>query len=84
MFLWITLPEHIDTDELLNVALEKGVTFAPGSGFYPDGRGHDSLRVAFCFEEPQNLREAIKRLAEVIEQRLGLYRAFVRAGVLEE
>ncbi len=82
LFIWITVPEHIDTDELLNVALEQGVTFAPGSGFYPDGRGHDSMRVAFSFEEPERLREAVQRLAPVIEERLELYRAFVDAGVI--
>lgn len=84
LFLWITVPKCIDTDQLLNVALERGITFAPGSSFYPDGRGHDSLRVAFCFEEPEKLREAIRRLGEVIEEQLALYRAFVKAGVLEE
>ncbi len=82
LFIWITLPEHINTDELLNVALENGVTFAPGSGFYPDGRGRNSMRVAFCFEEPEQLREAVRRLAAVIEQRMELYRAFVAAGVM--
>lgn len=84
LFLWITVPRCIDTDQLLNVALERGITFAPGSSFYPDGRGHDSMRVAFCFEEPAALREAIRRLGEVIEGQLELYRAFVKAGVLEE
>ena len=84
LFLWITVPSCIDTDQLINVALERGVVFAPGSSFYPDGRGHDSFRVAFCFEEPENLREAIRRLAQVIEEQLELYRAFVKAGVFEE
>ena len=84
LFIWVSVPKCIDTDELLNLALERGVTFAPGSSFYPDGRGHDSMRMAFCFEEPDALHEAIRRLAEVINERLELYRAFVKAGVLEE
>jgi 2-aminoadipate transaminase len=84
LFIWVTVPKCIDTDELLNLALERGITFAPGSSFYPDGRGHDSMRMAFCFEEPEQLHEAIRRLAEVINERLELYRAFVKAGVLEE
>ena len=83
LFLWITVPKCIDTDQLINVALERGVVFAPGSSFFPDGRGHDSFRVAFCFESPENLREAVRRLAEVIEEQLELYRAFVKAGVLD-
>jgi 2-aminoadipate transaminase len=41
------------------------------------------MRIAFCYEEPQNLREAIRRLAEVIEERLALCRAFIAAGMLK-
>ena len=84
LFIWVNVPKCIDTDQLMNVALDAGVTFAPGSGFYPDGRGHDALRMAFCFEEPQQLHEAISRLAECIDERLELYRAFVKAGAIEE
>lgn len=82
-FVWVTLPEYVDTDSMLAVALERGVTYSPGSGFYPDGTsGKNSMRLAFCFESPENLREAIRRLAEVIEDRLELYRAFLEAGAI--
>ncbi|MCQ2752399.1 MAG: PLP-dependent aminotransferase family protein [Coriobacteriales bacterium] len=84
LFIWVMLPSFINTDELLNVALDNGVTFAPGSGFYPGGHAKSSFRMAFCFEEPKNLDIAVKRLADVINERLDLYRAFVKAGVLKE
>jgi 2-aminoadipate transaminase len=85
-FVWVTLPAYVDTPQLLSVALEAGVTFVPGDGCYPSssGRGHNAMRVAFCYEEPAQLREAIRRLALVIEERLELYRAFINAGVLKE
>lgn len=82
-FVWVTLPEYVDTDSMLSVALEHGVTYTPGSGFYPSGtEGKNSMRLAFCYETPENLREAIRRLADVIEDRLELYRAFLDAGAL--
>ena len=82
-FVWVTLPEYVDTDSMLSVALEQGVTYTPGSGFYPDGvRGENSMRIAFCFETPENIREAIRRLANVIEDRLEMYRAFLDAGAI--
>lgn len=82
-FVWVTLPEYVDTDSMLSVALEQGVTYTPGSGFYPDGaRGKNSMRIAFCFETPENIREAIRRLANVIEDRLEMYRAFLDAGAI--
>ncbi len=84
LFVWVTLPDYVDTPQLLSVALEKGVTFVPGDGCYPGGSGlgRNALRIAFCYEEPENIREAVRRLGEVIEERLELYRAFIDAGVL--
>lgn len=82
-FVWVTLPEYVDTASMLSVALDAGVTYTPGDGFYPDGeRGKNSMRLAFCYESPENIREAIHRLALVIEERLELYRAFLEAGAL--
>ena len=40
------------------------------------------MRIAFCFESPENLTEAVKRLANVINERLELYRAFIDAGAI--
>jgi 2-aminoadipate transaminase len=83
-FIWVTLPQYVDTPQMLSVALEKGVTFVPGDGCYPakSGKGRNSMRIAFCYEEPEKLREAIRRLSLVIEDRLELYRAFITAGFL--
>lgn len=82
-FVWATLPDYVDTSSMLAVALDAGVTYTPGDGFYPDGlRGKNSMRLAFCYESPDNIREAIRRLALVIEERLELYRAFLEAGAL--
>ncbi len=84
LFVWVTLPEYVDTPQLLSVALEKGVTFVPGDGCYPggSGMGRNAMRIAFCFEEPESIREAIRRLGAVIDERLELYRAFITAGAL--
>jgi 2-aminoadipate transaminase len=84
-FVWVTLPEYMDADQMLSVALEKGVTFVPGSGCYPatSGKGKNAMRIAFCYEEPEKIQEAIQRLAAVIEDRLALYRAFIQAGAIQ-
>ncbi|MCH4221672.1 MAG: PLP-dependent aminotransferase family protein [Eggerthellaceae bacterium] len=82
-FVWATLPDYVDTSSMLPVALEAGVTYTPGDGFFPDGvSGKNSMRLAFCYESPEHIREAIRRLALVIEDRLELYRAFLEAGAL--
>ncbi len=40
------------------------------------------MRLAFCYAEPEAIDEGIRRLAEVVEDRLELYRAFIDAGAL--
>lgn len=83
-FVWITLPDYVDTGSMLAEALDAGVTYCPGDSFYPDGkRGKNCLRVNFSYESPENLTEAIRRLAAVIEERLELYRVFLEAGALK-
>jgi 2-aminoadipate transaminase len=81
-FVWVTLPAHLDTKALLAEAVERGVTFVPGSDFYPDGRGANCLRLAFCYETPEQIAEGVRRIAEVLEDKLELYRAFVAAGAV--
>ena len=77
-------PPYVDCATMLAEAVEHGVTFAPGDGFYPDGRGTNCMRLAFCYAEPEAITEGIRRLAEVLEDRLELYRAFIAAGALPD
>ena len=81
-FVWVTLPAHLDTKPLLAEAVERGVTFVPGSDFYPAGEGSNSLRLAFCYEEPAQIAEGVRRIAEVLEDKLALYHSFVQAGAV--
>ncbi|HZL04275.1 MAG TPA: PLP-dependent aminotransferase family protein, partial [Coriobacteriia bacterium] len=83
-FVWVELPSSIDTTSLLAEAVERGVTYVPGDAFFPDGSGCNCMRLAFCFAEPERIREGVRRLAEVLEDRLELYRAFARAGALPD
>ena len=84
-FVWVTLPHYVDTGSMLADALDHGVIYTPGDGFYPDGKqGRNCMRIAFCYEDPENITEAIRRLAEVINDRLELYRAFIAAGAIKE
>jgi 2-aminoadipate transaminase len=40
------------------------------------------MRLAFCYEHPEQIAEGVRRIAEVIDDKLELYRAFVAAGVV--
>lgn len=83
-FVWVTLPAYVDAESMLSEALEAGVTYVPGTGFFPDGvTGRNCMRINFSYESPERIEEAVKRLAGVIEARLELYRAFIEAGALK-
>ncbi len=81
-FVWVELPEFLDANAMLAEAVENGVTFVPGDGFFPDERGCNCMRLAFCYASPDDIREGVARLASVLEDRLELYRAFIAAGAI--
>ena len=66
MFLWLTLPETMDSSELLKDALAQGIAFVPGAAFYPDDRKFNTLRLNFTACEPATIRDGIARLAKLI------------------
>ncbi len=83
LFVWVTLPAYVDTGSMLAEALDAGVTYVPGDSFFPEGSGgKNCMRINFSFESPENITEAIRRLASVIEKRLELYRVFLEAGAI--
>jgi 2-aminoadipate transaminase len=70
MFLMLTVPEQLDTAQLLPKALKEGVAFVPGVEFYPDGSVHHTMRLNFTRHKEEEIREGILRLARVIQQSL--------------
>lgn len=65
MFLWVTCPEYVDTNELMREALLRKVLFVPGRDFFPDASGQRFMRLNFSNATPEQIREGIQRLAEV-------------------
>jgi 2-aminoadipate transaminase len=65
-FLWVTLPEGLDTDAMLPEATDRGVIFLPSSWFYPDHSWTRSMRLNFASQPEDRIYEAMRRLAETI------------------
>lgn len=75
-YIWVTLPEYLDTTDLLALAVEEEkVAFVPGAGAYTDGRGKNQMRLAFCAVPEDRIEEGIKRLGKVIKNQMALYKA---------
>ena len=69
MFLWITLPEGMDADEMFKDAIERNVAYVVGSAFHPAGGGHNTMRLNFSYPSEEEIREGIKRLAGLVRSR---------------
>ncbi|RLI95812.1 MAG: aminotransferase [Candidatus Aenigmatarchaeota archaeon] len=70
LFLWVELPKGLDTAELLQTAVEKGVAYIPGKYFYPDGSGENTCRLNFSFPSEGTIEEGVKRLGEFFKKAL--------------
>ena len=70
LFLWVILPENMDSMELLKAAIAEKVAFIPGPAFYPDGRGQHTFRMTFATASPEMIEEGVKRLGKVIEKQM--------------
>lgn len=70
MFLWLELPEYIDTLELLKEAVENKVAFVIGKGFFTDGSGGNAMRLNFSFPTEKQIVEGIERIAQLVSKRL--------------
>ena len=70
LFLWLTLPESIDTVALYDEALAAGVAYVAGSFFYPDGSRRNTMRLNFSFIEEAKMEPGIKLLAAVLAKDL--------------
>jgi 2-aminoadipate transaminase len=73
LFIWATLPDFIDTSDLLAAALRDNVAFVPGEGAFLDGRGRSSMRLNFSGADEDQIREGIRRIGEVVKEQVALY-----------
>ena len=69
LFLWITVPEEINTSDLFYKAVEKKVAFVPGEVFYPEGyKRYNAMRINFSYPSKDEIAEGVKRLSSVIKK----------------
>ncbi|MGH2967856.1 MAG: PLP-dependent aminotransferase family protein [Solirubrobacteraceae bacterium] len=79
LFIWATLPDFIDTTDLLARALRDHVAFVPGRAAYLDGRGGSELRLNFSGVGDDAIREGIRRIGKVVREQVALYETLTGA-----
>ena len=69
-YLWVDLPEGVNSKKMLPRAVENLVAYTPGTAFYGNGTGQEFLRISYSYPTPENIRVGVERLAKTIEAEL--------------
>lgn len=67
LFLWVKLPEHVDTTELLRESVESGVAFIPGSNFFAEPV-HNYMRLNYSHPSEADIVEGIQILGRLLKK----------------
>ena len=70
MFIWVTLPEYMDSKQLLDEAIQQNVAFVPGGPFYANNPEKNTLRLSFVTVSPERINEGIEKLGKLIKAKL--------------
>lgn len=70
LFLWVELPRGMNSAQLLDKAVERKVAYVPGSPFYAQTKGENTLRLNFSNASPEKIVEGIRRLGQVFKENL--------------
>ncbi|MFD5422265.1 PLP-dependent aminotransferase family protein [Streptomyces sp. NPDC127069] len=79
-YVWVKVPEGVDTKAMLPRAVAARVAYAPGTGFYTNGLGSRRMRLSYCYPTPERIREGVRRLAAVLEAEPALAHASAATG----
>jgi 2-aminoadipate transaminase len=78
-FLWATLPVQLDSDAMVERAIEHGVIYVAGDAFFVDGSGSRFIRLSFSAPTPDRIEEGVSRLAATIRAELEAVRTSAAA-----
>ncbi len=66
MFVWLTLPDGISSTEVFEKTLKEGVAVLPGTPFYTDGGGGNTIRLNFSNSTEQKIVTGMERFSQVL------------------
>jgi len=75
-YVWLTLPEGLNSKAMLPRAVTERVAYVPGTAFFADGTGHRHVRLSYCYPDPERIREGVRRFAGVVQTELELLETF--------
>ena len=70
LFMWLELPESVDTLEIFDYVFQKNIAYVPGQFFSPDGSGRNTMRLNFSTSSEEQIERCIPILGEMVCQYL--------------
>jgi 2-aminoadipate transaminase len=70
LFLWVTLPEYMNSKDLLIKAMKKGIAFVQGSAFFPNGGHENTLRLNYSGLQEDKIIRGIEILGELLHEEI--------------
>jgi 2-aminoadipate transaminase len=74
MFLWLHLPEYMDTMEMIDEAIELKVAYVVGSCFYTDGSGRNEMRLNYSYPTEEQICQGVERISSLVKKRIHIRR----------
>ena len=71
----ITLPEYINTDDMMKEALDRKVAYVPSSAFYANEPKFNQMRLSFVTVPPEKIDQGVKVLAELVKEKMAAHNA---------
>ncbi len=72
-YIWLQLPENINSTEVLKKAIDKGVVFVSGKTFDPHGQKNNNIRLSYCNTSVDKINKGIPLVANAIKEVLANY-----------
>ncbi|MGD8565580.1 MAG: PLP-dependent aminotransferase family protein [Candidatus Bathyarchaeota archaeon] len=70
LFLWVELPDNMNTNDLFPKAIQKKVAYVVGSAFHCNGTGQNTMRINFSYSTEEQIRKGIERLGKMIKENM--------------
>lgn len=70
LFLWLEVPEHVNTKTLMTRAVANKVAYVPGDSFFPEGGIMNTMRLNFSNMDLAQIEEGMKRLGAILSEAL--------------
>jgi DNA-binding transcriptional MocR family regulator len=70
-YVWVTLPEEIDSSDVFDACLERGAAFVIGSAFDPQGTRNNTIRLAFSHPAEERIAEGTRIICEAVAEVMG-------------